>query len=73
MSSSVCIHAEANSVMEEIFDIEKRGFHNMRAAAIVRSRPKPMEFKVKCEIHLTIENRQAQPYVAKYSYCVSIL
>jgi hypothetical protein len=43
--------------MEEIFDSEKRGFHNDRAAKIARSRSKPVDLKVKREIHLIIENR----------------
>jgi hypothetical protein len=47
-------------VMEEIFDIDKRGFHNMRAAAIARSWSKPADLKVKLEIYLTIANRQAR-------------
>jgi len=53
--------------MEEIFDSEKRGFHNDRAAKIPRSQSKPAEFKVKLEICLTIENRLAQLYVAKHT------
>jgi len=35
----------------------RRGFHNMQAAAIVRSCSKPADPKVKLEIGLTIENR----------------
>jgi hypothetical protein len=45
--------------MAEIFDSEKRGFHNDRVTKIPRSRSKPMEFKVKREIYLKIANRQA--------------
>ena len=51
----------------------RRSFHNDRARKIDVIPSKPAEFKVKLKIHLTIENRQAQPYVAKYPYCVSIL
>jgi hypothetical protein len=40
--------------MEEIFDIDKRGFYNMRAAAIARSWSKPADLKVKLEICLII-------------------
>ena len=43
-------------MLAEIFDIEKHGFHNDRAANIPRSQSKPAEFKVKLEICLRIES-----------------
>jgi len=51
--------------MEEIFDLEKRSFHNDRAAKIVRSWSKPAKFKVKRDACLKIENRLARLYVVK--------
>ena len=38
----------------------RRSFHNDRARKIDVIPSKPAEFKVKLEIHLTIENRQAR-------------
>jgi hypothetical protein len=45
--------------MEEIFDSEKRGFHNDRAAKIAIIAFKPAEFKAKREMSLIIANRLA--------------
>jgi len=36
--------------MEEIFDLDKRSFHNTRAVAIAWSRSKLAEFKVKSKL-----------------------
>ena len=44
----------------------RRNSHNDRAVEIAVIAPKPVEFKVKLEICLKIENRLARLYVAKY-------
>jgi hypothetical protein len=45
--------------MKEIFDLDKRGSHNDRVTKIVVIASKPVDLKVKVEIHLIIVNRLA--------------
>lgn len=49
----------------QILGSRKCSFHNIEAAEIARSWPKPAELKVKLEICLKIENRLANLYAAK--------